>query len=363
MAQVAHNIEAGAREGTLPAPPSATTVSTPQGGRRGTPRPLHRRHRRRSYWADPALHEAISCPRVKPLGYLTEARLIERAQQGDIAARNTVWRSHLRLAMSAINEFHMPRPLVPDAFQEAAIGLEQAIMRYEVRRFLSFSTYAWYWIVQRVRRLVASQGTPIRIPAHLHRTFAHFCHERKSCRSPGEWFDWFDSWSSREPARFTNLARIYYLAHDPPGEMDLLAHAAGEDRYQPLDADEKRLIRAALRALSKRERSILERRFGLDAQDEVTLETIAQELGVTRERVRQIQEEALRRLGPRLRSIAMGHCWPTVNDDQIGEEGFDSALDPPAPATERRNRVPSTPGFLGSTVVWRKIDGRREFGG
>ena len=279
-----------------------------------TTRPVAKRHRKRNYWADPALHEAISCPRLKPLGYLTEARLIERAQQGDVAARNTVWCSHLRLAMTAVNEFHIPQPLVPDAFQEAAIGLEQAIMRYEVRRFLSFSTYAWYWIAQRVRRLLASQRSPIRIPDYLHRSFSRFCHERRACRSPGEWFDWFDSWSSPEPDVFLSLVRIYHLTHEPSDEVDLLAHAARDDRHQPLDPDEKQLIRAALRALSKRERSILERRFGLDGQVEITLESIAQELGLTRERVRQIQKEAMQRLRGWLAAFASdGKHAPRAN--------------------------------------------------
>jgi RNA polymerase sigma factor (sigma-70 family) len=247
------------------------------------------------------------------LGYLTEARLIEHAQNGDVAARNTVWCSHLRLAMSAVNEFHIPRPLVPDAFQEAAIGLEQAIMRYEVRRFLSFSTYAWYWITQRVRRLLTSHRSPIRIPDYLHRKFAHFSHERKACRGPGEWFDWFDSWSSRDCEQFLSLVRVYHLTHDPPSEADLLAHASADDRHQSLAPDEKRMIHQALRALPEREKSILEQRFGLNGNGEVILENIGQELGLTRERVRQIQQEALRTLQTRLANY--------LNHDSVAAKG------------------------------------------
>ena len=310
MAQVAYNSDAPRHDESqapVPDPLAASSDSVTQPAlpesRGGLTKPCAPRRRKRNYWADPALHESVSCPRVKALGYLTEARLIERAQQGDVAARNAVWCSHLRLAMTAINEFHIPRPLVPDAFQEAAIGLEQAIMRYEVRRFLSFSTYAWYWIVQRVRRLLTSQRSPIRIPDYLHRSFSHYCNERRACRSPGEWFDWFDSWSSREPDVFLSFVRIFHFTHDPPTEADLLAHTAHEVGHLPLDADEKRLIRGAVHALSERERNILERRFGLAGHGEVTLEVIAQDLGLTRERVRQIQEEACQRLQTRLARI------------------------------------------------------------
>lgn len=302
MPQIAYNSDAAKRDESQPPVPeplatSCEPVLSPAPSKRhGGAATQVASRRKRNYWADPALHESISCPRGKPLGYLTEARLIERAQQGDVAARNIVWYSHLRLAMTAINEFHIPRPLVPDAFQEAAIGLEQAIMRYEVRRFLSFSTYAWYWIAQRVRRLLASQRSPIRIPDYLHRFFANFCHERKACRGPGEWFDWFDSWSSSEPDVFLSFVRIFHFTHDPPREADLLAHTAHEVGHRPLDADEKRLIHGAVLALSERERNILERRFGLDGKAEATLEAIARELGLTRERVRQIQQEAFDRL-------------------------------------------------------------------
>lgn len=288
--------------------------------------PFRQARRMRNYWANHALRESISCPRRKALGYLKESALIERAQKGDIAARNLVWRSNLRLAMSAVNHFHVPEDLVPDAFQEAAIGLETAIRRFEVRRFLAFSTYAWYWMCQRVHRFLQSQRFGTRIPAHLYKPFARFCKDRRTFESNGDWFDWLMNWKEQDHEAFERLLRLYLITHPVMLDSDAPVASEGTNPEHSMAAvDASAIIRETVAVLNERDQAIFRHRFGLDGHEVLTLEALGLRYDLTRERVRQIQKGVLGRLRRRLGRV--GWVFPQKDLPRSAERDKDSGQD------------------------------------
>lgn len=259
------------------------------------------RRRERNYWADDDLRDVVQYPRLKPLPYLREVRLIERAQHGDTDARNLVWTHHLRLAMSVVNRFHVPRHLLADALQEAAIGLERAIMRFEVHRYTAFSTYAWFWIRQRVHRFLQYRRYLTPVPAHLHRPFVRFCVERARCDSGGAWLAWRQRWNDENADEYELMLSLFRLAHpERLSRRPRLSDPQAGPEFRSLRAEATRVVHAELDELPDRVRTVLVRRYGLDGQPERTLEEVAQEIGLTRERIRQIQEAAEVRLRNRL---------------------------------------------------------------
>lgn len=271
------------------------------------------RRPRRKNWVRALLLETVSCPQSKPLGFPSQSRLIERAQQGDITARNIVWLNHLRLAMRVIEEIGIPKTLIPDAFQEAVIGLERAIMKFDVQRSHAFSTYAWIWMKQRIKRFLARQWNLIRIPDHRYASFSRFSLQRKACRTPSEWFDHFAAWSGNAYELYVSFVRIDALTYEPVTALDL-DRIPARASPQGLDDDETQVIHDAINTLSERDRSIVWRRFGLGGIGVETLDSIGQDLELTRERVRQIEETAIERLRIVLARLLAETCTQRENE-------------------------------------------------
>ncbi len=248
----------------------------------------------RNYWAKLDQRDFARFPAVKPLPYLEESRLFEQAQNGDIGARNILWRQHLRLAFSVVNGFHLPQSLLADAIQEAAIGLVRAIEQFEVHRYLAFSTYAWYWMEQRVRRFQIDNRYAARIPAYLYTEYHRFHFGLRRCRSGSDWFDWREEWLSAHPRIFARLSRFHRLAHPGPLDDALDLACRLPDPASTLEHMEIRaIVRATVDRLPAREAHIIVRRYGLDGEPEATLKEIGHEIGLTRERVRQLEVETL----------------------------------------------------------------------
>ena len=248
----------------------------------------------RNYWAKLDPLDFARFPVVKPLPYLEESRLFERAQNGDIDARNTLWRQHLRLAFSVVNRFHLPQSLLADAIQEAAIGLVAAIERFDVHRYLAFSTYAWHWMEQRVRRFLIDNRYGVRIPAYLHGEYHRFKRGLRRCRSRADLFDWREEWLSSNPKLFDHLSRFHRLAHPRSMDdaVDLACHMP--DPVSTIQREDvQALVRTTVDRLLAREAYIIVRRYGLDGEPKATLKEIGQEIGLTRERVRQLELETL----------------------------------------------------------------------
>lgn len=288
-------------------------------------RRLHQR-RKRNYWACTELHEAVTFPRLKPLPYLKESRLIQLAQQGDTEARNAVWIRHVGLAMSIVNRFHVPRELVPDALQEATLGLERAIMRFDVYRYNAFSTYAVYWIGQRVRRFLDEHRFRVRVPVYIQQEFRRLLACIDHCQDFADVQNIHRSYGGLKPSYFDAFLRFCALQRAEP----LTRRAEVTNATDPsntLDAlDRVRRIRRMIKKLDPREQAVLQLRYGLDGQPELTLEEIAARFNLTRERVRQIQVE----VETRLRNLLEGRVirlrrrkMTVINQTQ---DGLDSAF-------------------------------------
>ncbi len=266
----------------------------------------------RNYWAKLDQRDFARFPVVKPLPYLEESRLFRRAQNGDIDARNTLWRQHLRLAFSVVNGFHLPPSLLADAIQEAVIGLVVAIERFEVHRYLAFSTYAWHWMEQRVRRFQIDNRYAARIPAYLYTEYHRFQEGRRRCRSAADWFDWREEWLSSHPKIFDRLSRFHRIAHPRPLDDANGAVTGDDDAGSVLEHKETLAVVAKfVNRLPERERHIITRRYGLDGEPEATLKEIGYEVRLTRERVRQLEVEsmdAIRRDLERYLSGRNGKC-------------------------------------------------------
>lgn len=262
---------------------------------------------RRNHWAtlDPA--DFAAYPKLDPLPYLKECRLIERAQAGDLEARNIVWMQHLRLVYSVANRFHFHQNDMPDGLQEGAIGLSRAVAGFEIHRYAAFSTYAWYWIGSRMRRYAHLMGYRVRIPAHLDELYHRFRRELTRCRSANDWFDLRTRWLDADEKVYGLMLRLHALADC--SSLDRTHSPLAVDT-EPADAifrsELPAVLAKAVAQLADRERFIIVRRFGFDGAPPETLQQIAEHLSYTRERIRQIETASLATLRGILRDA--GTC-------------------------------------------------------
>lgn len=253
--------------------------------------------KRRNYWRTRRPQDYVTYPELVPLTYLQEVRLIERAQTGDVSARNQVWLHYARLTLAVINEFRVPEPMLADAIQEGCTALVRAIERFEIERYIAFSTYAWYWIYQAIQRFLSKHQTLVRIPNHLWRDLGRY-HADQFRRQTTAEVDRPSPWADDPPLE-EQLRHCYRLTclvpwHDVPTQQ----HRSYRDTTAETP-DWEAICRTALHTLRERERMILTRRYGLFGTATATLKEIADDLGLSRERVRQVQAKAERKLARR----------------------------------------------------------------
>jgi RNA polymerase primary sigma factor len=246
-----------------------------------------------------------------------ETALARRVQDGDEQAREHMIRANLRLVVKIARQYeNLGLPLL-DLINEGNIGLMKAVDRFDPKKGAKLSTYGSFWIKQQIRRALANQGKTIRLPVHVADKIYHL----RKAEAKHEQFVGREA-SNAELAETLHLSlrRVTRLREsgmqpaslDEPlgenGSSSIAEIVADENAVNPAKLTEDRdaliRLRDLMARLPARESKIIRARFGLDDGRERTLETIGTRLGVTRERIRQLQQLALTKLRQMLQQQA-----------------------------------------------------------
>ncbi len=245
----------------------------------------------------------------RPLLTPREERELARLKDlGDEAAKQRLIESNLRLVMSITRNYTKAEVPLLDLIQEGNLGLIRAVERFDYRMGFRLSTYATWWIKQAITRALADQGRTIRLPVHVADQVRKAFRARRQLaqklnRDPST--EEIATESGFTPARVEELFELMtdpLSLESPIGDGEsVFADVIEDKRSGSVDSasnDKERAIAlaAALEVLVPRMRRVVERRFGLDGQPPQTLEELGTELGITRERVRQLELRALRQL-------------------------------------------------------------------
>lgn len=249
--------------------------------------------------------------RIDKGAYATPAErgALEREVSLGEDARQHLIQANLRLVVSVAKKYNGSPLSLMDLVQEGNIGLMRAVEKFDHRRGNRFSTYATWWIRQAVTRAIAQQSRLIRLPVHMSETMNHLYRAINQLKQSSE-----RDPTPEEIARVMNMnvrkvKRLLRAARQPvsierpigkDGEGRLAELLADEQLESPLEIATQSMLQedlsAALNELPERERQILRLRYGLEDGSNRTLEEVGDAFGITRERTRQIEAEALRRL-------------------------------------------------------------------
>ena len=276
------------------------------------------------YWVDDAHRDAtriyLQQLRHSRLLSVEEERVIgTRAAQGDSGARHTMIESNLRLVVKIANRYRYRGLPILDLIEEGNLGLIRAVDKFDASRGFRFSTYATCWIRQFIENALINQVRTVRLPVHVAKEMQVYVKARRTLsqtlgHDPSiEEIAGFVEKSEHTVARFIKLDQAMYSVDAPltqDGDKSLLDTLPDQASLFPADWLHDQFIEQQLddwlSMLADRQREVIYRRYGLGGFEVETLEQIALQIGVTRERVRQIQLGGLKKLRELLEQAGYG---------------------------------------------------------
>lgn len=246
---------------------------------------------------------------IKLLSMEEELELSDRIREGDEQAKTILAEANLRLVVSIAKRYVGRGMLFLDLIQEGNIGLMKAVDKFDVSKGFKFSTYATWWIRQAITRAIADQARTIRVPVHMVETINKLARVQRQLtlelnREPSE-----EELAKKMNVSVDKIRDIYKISQEPVsletpiGEEDdshLGDFVPDERNMSPEEYATNEMLKdeisEVLLTLTEREEKVIRLRFGLEDGKSRTLEEVGQMFGVTRERIRQIEAKALRKL-------------------------------------------------------------------